>query len=148
MVASLGRGRHAPREALAAAGVATTLAEDCGPCVQIGLDMAAKAGVPPAVLRAIVAGDEAAMGDAASLGYRFAQAVLSRDLEAADAARDEVRRRWGRRAVVDIALAVTTARLYPTVKYALGHGRACSRIVVAGEVAPAPSPPRWERVCR
>jgi hypothetical protein len=25
--------------------------------------------------------------------------------------------------------------MYPTLKYALGHGRSCSRIVVAGEPA-------------
>jgi hypothetical protein len=37
---------------------------------------------------------------------------------------------------VDLSLAITTARLYPTVKYALGHGKACSRLVVEGEAAP------------
>jgi len=27
---------------------------------------------------------------------------------------------------------MTAARLYPTVKYALGHGKACTRVVVGG----------------
>jgi hypothetical protein len=27
---------------------------------------------------------------------------------------------------------MTAARLYPTVKYAMGHGKACTRIVVGG----------------
>ena len=136
MVASLGRGRHAPREAMAAAGITGTLAADCGPCTQIGIDMAAKAGVPAAVLMAILSGDEAAMGETAAIGWRFARAVLARDMEAADPARDEIVRRWGKKALVDIALALTTSRLYPTVKYALGHGKACSRVLVAGEPAP------------
>ena len=34
--------------------------------------------------------------------------------------------------VVSLAFAITAARLYPTVKYALGHGKACMRIVVGG----------------
>ena len=34
---------------------------------------------------------------------------------------------WGKKALVDISLALTTSRLYPTVKYALGHGKASSR---------------------
>jgi hypothetical protein len=29
-------------------------------------------------------------------------------------------------------LAIVTARMYPTVKYAISHGKACTRIVVAG----------------
>ena len=135
--------RDAPAEALAAAGVVATLREDCGPCTQIGVDMAAKAGVPAAVLKAILVGDEAAMGETAALGYRFARAALRRDMIAADPARDEIVSRWGKAALVDISLAITTARLYPTVKYALGHGRACSRITVAGEttaVRRAPEP--------
>lgn len=128
--------RAAPAEALAAAGIAGTLAEDCGPCTQISVDMAAAGGVQPEVLRAILAGDEAAMGEIAALGWRFAKASLSRDMEAADPLRDEILRRWGERGLVAIGLALTTARMYPTLKYALGHGRACSRVTVAGEAAP------------
>jgi hypothetical protein len=33
---------------------------------------------------------------------------------------------------VSLALAITAARIYPTVKYALGHGKACMRVVVGG----------------
>src|SRR3990167_7678549 len=59
--------KAAPPEALAAAGIAGTLIEDCGPCTQISVDMAAAAGVKPDVLRAILAGDVAAMGETAAL---------------------------------------------------------------------------------
>ena len=41
-------------------------------------------------------------------------------------------KRWGRRALVSVAFAITAARIYPTVKYALGHGKACTRVVVGG----------------
>ncbi|MDO8380394.1 hypothetical protein [Phenylobacterium sp.] len=128
--------KAAPAAALAAAGIAGTLAEDCGPCTQISVDMAAAGGVKPAILRAILAGDEAGMGETAALAWRFAQASLARDMEAADPLRDEILRRWGEKGLVAIGLALTTARMYPTLKYALGHGRACSRVTVAGEAAP------------
>jgi hypothetical protein len=135
LVGSLGHGRRAPAQALAAAGIVGSLTEDCGPCTQIGVDMAAKAGVPPDVLRAILAGDGAAMGRDARLGYDFAGAVLDRDLVRADALRAEILGLWGKGALVDIAFALTTSRMYPTLKYALGHGRACSRVTIAGEPA-------------
>jgi hypothetical protein len=41
-------------------------------------------------------------------------------------------KRWGRLALISLAFAITAARIYPTVKYALGHGKACMRIVVDG----------------
>lgn len=128
--------RAAPGAALAAAGIAGTLAEDCGPCTQISVDMAARGGVKPAVLRAILAGDEPAMGEDAVLAWRFARASLARDMDACDPLRDEIVRRWGERGLTAIAFAVTTARMYPTLKYALGYGKACSKVTVAGEATP------------
>ena len=76
------------------------------------------------------------MGENAALAYRFARASLARDMQAADPLRDEIVRRWGQKGLVALALALTTARMYPTVKYALGHGKSCSRVMVAGEAAP------------
>lgn len=128
--------KAAPAAAMAAAGIAGTIQEDCGPCTQISVDIAARAGVKPEVLRAILAGDEVAMGETAALVWRFARASLARDLETVEPLRDEIVRRWGDRALVAIALALTTARMYPTLKYALGYGKACSKVTVAGEAMP------------
>jgi len=128
--------KAAPAEVLAAAGVVATLVEDCGPCTQIGVDMAAAGGVKPEVLRAILAGDEQGMGEAAALAWRFAKASLARDMERADPLRDEIVRRWGDKGLVAISFAITTGRMYPTLKYALGYGKACSKVVVAGVAQP------------
>lgn len=128
--------RAAPLEASLAASLAGTLAEDCGPCTQLGVDMAAARGVDPAILRAILAGDEAAMGETAGLAWRFARASLARDMQVCDPLRDEIVRRWGEKGLVSISLSLTAARMYPTLKYALGHGKACSRVMVAGVAAP------------
>jgi hypothetical protein len=34
--------------------------------------------------------------------------------------------------VISLAFAMVASRTYPTVKYAMGHGKACTRIVVGG----------------
>jgi hypothetical protein len=125
----------APTELLLAAGLYAVMQEDCGPCTQIGVDMARAGGVPDALIRAILAGDEPAMGEVAALGYRFARASLAHDLEA-DTHRDEITRRWGRKAVAALGLTLVASRSYPTLKYAMGYGKACSRILVDGEPAP------------
>lgn len=139
VVTGLVNRRDAPAEALAAAGLAGVLAEDCGPCTQLGVDMAAAGGVSPVVLRAILAGDRSGMGEGAALAYGFAQAVLAHDPEA-DTLRDEIVGRWGEKGLVALSLAITTARMYPTLKYGLGFGKACMKVSVAGAPAPFARP--------
>ena len=118
-----------PLDTWYAAKIVAILAEDCGPCTQLTVTMADREGVPQAVLRAILAGDEAGMGEQALLGVRYARAVLAHDPQA-DTLREEIVRRWGPRAVVSLALGIAASRVFPTVKYALGHGKACSRVRV------------------
>lgn len=123
----------APAAALAAAGLVATMGEDCGPCVQIGVRIAREQGVPPQVLRGVLTGDLALMGPDAGLAYRFARASLDRDLERVDPLRDDVLERWGPKGLAAIALAMASSRVYPTIKYAMGHGKACSRVTVGDE---------------
>lgn len=123
--------RDVPIEALVAAGITAVRSEDCGPCTQLATAMAERQGVRAEVLRAILTDDVAAMPDDAALAWRFTKAILAHD-PAADDYRAVILERWGPRAVVSLAFAITTARIYPTVKYAMGHGKACVRVVVGG----------------
>ncbi len=127
--------RDVPLEAWYAAKLAVTMAEDCGPCTQLNVTMAERSGVAPAVLKTIIARDERAMPRDAALGFRFAEAVIRHDA-AADGLREEILSRWGKRALVSLAFAITAGRIFPTVKYALGHARSCVQVKVGGTVAP------------
>jgi hypothetical protein len=93
--------------------------------------MAERSGVDPKVLRAVLTEDAAAMPDDVRLAWRFTRATIDHD-PAADQYRDEIIKRWGPRAVISLAFAIVASRTYPTVKYALGHGKTCTRVVVAG----------------
>jgi len=121
--------------AFCAAQLVAVKAEDCGPCTQLGVTMAERAGVPPAQLRAVLAGDLGAMSPDVALAYRFAEAVLAHD-PAADTLRDEVVARWSKHALVSLALGIAGVRVFPTVKYALGHGQACTRVMIGGSPVP------------
>jgi hypothetical protein len=67
-----------------------------------------------------------------ALGLRFAEAALARDLTA-DSLREQIRQKWGDKAVISAAFAITTGQIYPTLKYALGFGHACTLVNVNGE---------------
>ncbi len=128
--------RHdAPRDALCAAALTTLLAEDCGPCSQLSVTMAEREGVAPHTIKAILAGDEHAMTPEAALAHRFTQATLRHDA-AADVLREEIVARWGRRALVSLAFTITAARMFPTLKYALGYGKSCALIRVGDAQTP------------
>ena len=118
-----------------AAGIVAVMAEDCGPCTQLGINMGEREGVDPAILRAVVARDYAAMPYDVALTARFTEATLTHAPQADDL-REEVIRQFGKRGLVSLAFAMVSARLFPTLKYALGHGKACTRLTIGGESRP------------
>lgn len=127
--------KNVPTAGWYAAKLVGTLTEDCGPCTQLNVTMALAAGVDGKQLAAVLARDEAAMSDDVALAVRFARTALAHDPEA-DVHRDEVVRRWGKPGLYSLTFAVTVGRVYPTVKYALGYGKACQRIVVDDKPVP------------
>ena len=148
-VTALGRFRRdIPIDAWCTAGITAVRHEDCGPCTQLAVTMAERAGVSPAVLQAVVSDDAGAMPEHVALVWRFTHATLAHDAAAYEY-RNAIVKRWGRQALVSLAFAITAARIYPTVKYALGHGKACVRVVVGGMPVtfdhgqvPAPAAPK------
>ncbi len=131
-VTALGKFRRdLPYEAWCAAGITAVRNEDCGPCTQLAVTMAERAGISSSVLRSMLADDPDAMSPDVALVWRFTRATLAHDA-VADEHRKAIVNRWGRRALISVAFAITAARIYPTVKYALGYGKACTRVVVGG----------------
>jgi hypothetical protein len=123
--------KNVPPDAYYAASILGTVSEDCGPCTQLVVTMAEREGVAPDVIRAVLARDTKAMPEHVALAFRFAQAALAHSPEA-DGLREQVVERWGKKGLVTLGFAVTGARFFPTLKYALGHGRACTRVTVGG----------------
>jgi hypothetical protein len=131
-VTALGQFRRdLPIELWCTAGITAVRHEDCGPCTQLGVSMAERAGVNHGILHAVLTDNPDGMPPDVALVWRFTRATLAHD-DAADGYRDAIVKRWGTRALVSLAFAITAARIYPTVKYVLGHGKACTRVVVGG----------------
>ena len=132
----VGYRKDVPADAWFAANITAALAEDCGPCTQLAVTMAERSGVSPEAIRAVLAADEKAMSPEVAWGSLFARAVLARDIDESDRLRAEILKRWGPRGLVSLAFTISASRVYPSVKYALGRGRACTQVRVAGADAP------------
>jgi hypothetical protein len=125
-----------PKEAYAVAKIAAGHSEDCGPCLQTCVNLAVAAGVAPEIIRAAVTGDTAAMDERTRTAFEFARAVCAHDIRSEEL-RPSIEKWWGKAGTVELALVIASSRVFPTVKRALGHGQACSRVVIGHETVRA-----------
>src|SRR5262245_2827473 len=123
-------GQSVPEPVALMAALGATLAEDCGECVQIYVNQALKAGIDKDLVKAALENRLSDLPIDLKLGLCFGRTVSENDpmlLEKGAA----LEARFGRQALVDLALIVALARFYPTVKRALGHARTCSEARVS-----------------
>jgi hypothetical protein len=112
------------------AALGAVMAEDCGDCVQIYVNLALKAGIDKTMVKAALENHFSDLPTDLKLGFCFGRVVSQNDpmlLEKGAA----LEARFGRKALVDLALVVALARIYPTVKRALGHSRTCAEARVS-----------------
>jgi hypothetical protein len=122
---------HAPEEATLTVKLLATMTEDCGPCTQLVVHHAREAKMATDQIEAVLTRNLAAMNPIVALAYRYADAVLNRRPAASDV-REAVRGRWGNQGLIDLALSMQGARLYPMIKIALGYAVECQRVQVEG----------------
>ena len=120
-----------PVESSFAAKIVGALAEDCGPCTQLCVEMALEAGMPKDQIEAVLRRDPRTMSDTTRLAFRFADAVVRRSADDEEF-RDAVRAQWGQKGVIDLTLALQMGRMFPMVKAGLGYAKACRRVTVDG----------------
>jgi alkylhydroperoxidase family enzyme len=102
---------------------------DCGTCVQIVVNLARDDGVEPAVLTAALDRRVHDLPESLQDVYRFAEAVATASGEE-DQYRERLRSVFGDEALVELAMAIATCRVFPTLKRALGHATSCSQVKV------------------
>ena len=129
-----GGRKFTPADAYYAAGMAAAMAEDCGPCVQIHVNLALKDGVPADILRALAARKLDKVPADVALAFRYGDAIARGIM--ADELRDAARAKWGEPGLIELAFTIATARFYPALKRGMGYAHTCERVVVGDSVTP------------
>lgn len=127
-----------PKLAFHAARIVAGRIADCGPCLQLVVQMAEEQRVPTKVIEALLTRKYGELPEDIALVAEFVEAASLRTARA-DELRNAVRERFGGATVVSLSLVIAVANVYPNVKFALGYGHACSRTRV-GEAWVAPAP--------
>ena len=118
-----------PKEAWYVAQIVAVQGEDCGPCLQITVNLAQIDGVDVDVIAAALAGDTTQLSKELSEVYSFAHSIVNSDTDP-DALRQMLRRRYGDRGLIELAYAMASGRIPPTVKRVLGYAQSCKDVSI------------------
>jgi hypothetical protein len=117
-----------PKDAWFVAQIVALQHEDCGTCLQIGVNLARQAGVDAALIRGALDGGDDVPPEMADV-IRFTQSVVTAN-DDDDSLREALRQRYGERGLIELAYAIAGSRIPPTVKRALGYAKSCSLVPV------------------
>jgi alkylhydroperoxidase family enzyme len=120
------------------ARLVATQEADCGTCVQAEVNLARQAGIATAVLEAVIQHRVEELEPEMADIYRFTRAVVAATGEEEDI-RPRLRARYGDAGMVELALGIATARVYPTTKRALGYATSCARVEIQLEPEESPN---------
>jgi len=109
------------------ARLVATRHEDCGPCVQAVINLAKEDAIEPATLKAALAGKVEDLPESLQDVYRFTESVVTANGED-EQYREKLRKVFGEEALIELALAIATCRVFPTLKRALGHAKSCATV--------------------
>lgn len=145
-----------PARARYVAQLVAVQCEDCGPCLQITVNLARKEGVGTDLIRSVLAGDSDHLPDDLAEVYAFGSAMAGPpsspahpDEGSSDVAggststdpihvdpatlRETMRSRYGDEGLVELAYAIASSRIPPTVKRVLGYAESCEMVSVRAD---------------
>ncbi|GBD32678.1 hypothetical protein HRbin33_01652 [bacterium HR33] len=121
--------RSLPPAAYHVARILAAQHEDCGTCLQVEINLAREAGVSREVVQAALHGSTASMSPEIEDVYYFVRDVLEGGSDERGF-RMRVRERYGEEGLVELAIAIAIARMFPTTKRALGYATKCALVQI------------------
>lgn len=118
-----------PADAWYAAQLVTLQHEDCGPCLQIGVNLARKDGVEASLIENILNGTWAALTPQLRTVCQFTKDAVT-DRIASDELRQRIIDQYGEKELIELAFAIAAAAIPPTVKRVLGFSRSCAAVEI------------------
>ena len=118
-----------PVAPLFAARIRAIIWDDCGPCTQLVVKMALEAKMDAQLIHQIIERDVDNLPADIGLVVQFVDLVLAHH-PGADDLRDKILEQWGEKGLIAISFAISSYRVYPALKYALGYGKSCSKVQV------------------
>ncbi len=127
--------RMLPKDAWYTAQLVAMQHEDCGPCLQITVNLAQRDGVKADLIRAVLDGERDKLAPEMADVFDFVRSIVAADYGDADL-RDKLRTRYGDRGLIEMSYAIAAGRIPPTVKRVLGYATSCKDVEVRIDSGP------------
>jgi len=110
------------------AKLAAMQVEDCGDCLQLNVRMAIECGVSRQIIAASIAGGNE-LSEKLKDVYDFATGISSNS-QVDEGLEDRVGAQLDKEALLELALCIATAKVFPTIKRTLGYAKSCNLIEI------------------
>jgi alkylhydroperoxidase/carboxymuconolactone decarboxylase family protein YurZ len=110
------------------AKLAAMQAEDCGECLQLNVRMALEAGLSKDLIKAVLSGGKALPENLRDV-YRYARGV-ARHAPVEDDLMARMEARYDKGALLEFGLCIASAKVFPTIKRAVGYAKSCMLIAI------------------
>lgn len=117
-----------PVDAFWIAKIAGMQTEDCGGCLELNVKMAKEQGVSPDLLKAALKGGQA-LPEGLKLVHQYASQVAAQG-SVDDELLDAITKEYTKGQLLEFGLAIAAAKVFPTIKRAVGMKEACALISV------------------
>lgn len=119
----------APKDVIFIAKITSMKNEDCGSCLQLNVDMAIEAGVSKELIHEIIFNEGKNLSDELKTVYDFTLLVgnkkeVSKDLY------EKMNKLYKKEVIVELALAISATKIFPTIKRVLDDLQSCSVIQI------------------
>jgi len=121
--------KSAPLDVLFVAKIIVTKNEDCGSCLQLTIDMAVEAGVDKTVIEDVVFKEGKSLPSNLKLVYDFALAITQNRV-VSDELYAQINEQYSKETMIELALAIASAKVFPTIKRTLNDAKSCSMITL------------------
>ncbi len=101
--------------------------EDCGKCLQLNVDMALEAGVDKEIVKEVVFNEGQNLPEQLKEIYDFSLAVSKKE-EVPSFLYDKISEKYSKDILTEIALAIASTKVFPTIKRVLNDFHSCSVI--------------------
>jgi len=113
-----------PVEVYYVAKLAAMAEEDCGECLQLNIRFALENDVSREVIRAVIDG-EGSLSDDLRTVYNFTVKVANRE-DIPQELSISMEKKYGKEIMIELALCIASAKVFPTLRRTLGYARSCS----------------------
>lgn len=116
-----------PKEVIYVVKLTSMKNEDCGQCLQLNVDMAIEAGVDKEIIKEVIFNEGKNLPKELKEVYDFTLAVGNNE-EIDSNIYDKINKKYSRDIMTEIALAIASTKIFPTIKRVMNDFHSCSVI--------------------